>query len=64
MVCVCVNVSVFGVCMNSMYLCVCDCAACSIWSAGDHLYDAFPQHWTGTIVALSGMVLIDKQPYR
>ncbi len=36
----------------------------SVWSAADHLTDAWPTHWTGAINAICGLIRIDGQPYR
>ncbi|XP_065887974.1 uncharacterized protein [Dysidea avara] len=36
----------------------------SVWSNADNLYDDWPRHWSGSIAAFSGMILIDGKPYR
>jgi len=37
---------------------------CSVWSFSDHLYDSWPQHWTGAIQAMAGMIRVDGNPMR
>jgi hypothetical protein len=34
------------------------------WSFADRLYDQWPRHWTGTEMALCGMVRVDGKPLR
>lgn len=36
----------------------------SCWSFSDRLYDQWPRHWTGTDMALCGMVRVDGKPLR
>lgn len=36
----------------------------SVWSPSDHLYDAWPMHWTGAVTAMGGMIRVDDKPYR
>jgi hypothetical protein len=36
----------------------------SCWSFADRLYDAWPRHWTGTDMALCGLVRVDGRPLR
>lgn len=36
----------------------------SCWSFADRLYDRWPRHWTGTDMALCGMVRVDGKPMR
>lgn len=36
----------------------------SVWSFSDHLYDSWPNHWTGAVNAMAGMIRIDGKPYR
>ena len=36
----------------------------SCWSFADNLYDQWPRHWTGTELALCGMVRVDGKPMR
>lgn len=36
----------------------------SIWSCSDKLNDSWPRHWTGTIMALCGLVKVDGQTLR
>lgn len=36
----------------------------SIWSMADRLTDDWPRHWTGTKMALFGVVRVDGTPYR
>jgi hypothetical protein len=36
----------------------------SCWSFADRLYDQWPRHWTGTEMALCGMVRVDGKPLR
>src|SRR5688572_7971084 len=36
----------------------------SCWSLADRLYDNWPRHWTGTEMALCGLVRVDGKPMR
>ncbi|MBE0535387.1 MAG: DUF4965 domain-containing protein [Phycisphaerae bacterium] len=36
----------------------------SVWSFSDTLYDSWPQHWTGTVQAMAGMIRVDGRAYR
>ncbi len=36
----------------------------SVWSSSDKLMDAWTHHWTGSTMAMCGMIRIDGHPYR
>lgn len=36
----------------------------SVWSYADHLYDAWPVHWTGSVQAMSGVIRVDGKALR
>ncbi len=36
----------------------------SVWSPCDHLYDAWPMHWTGKVHAMAGMIAVDGKAMR
>ncbi|KAK8791797.1 hypothetical protein WA158_005174 [Blastocystis sp. Blastoise] len=36
----------------------------SIWSHADHLYDEWTSHWTGSIMAMYGMIRVDGKVFR